>query len=120
MAKKDGRETEYIVLKLYEGPIGENGRAAMENGQVVFEVWEPMTTATARAADDAIKQAGQALREKAEGISEGYLEGVYKAVPLRSWKNTARLRNKHVTVPLFEGVETPRAEEPGEKESANA
>lgn len=118
MAKRNNRETDYVVLKLYEGPIGENGTPAAENGRIAFEVWEPMLVLRARATDEAIKKGGTALREKIEGVSEGYLEGVYKAVPLRSWKSTARLRNKHVTVPLFEGVETPQAA--AEEETANA
>lgn len=96
--------TSYVVLKLYEGPIGAHGDPAGD-----FEVWEPMRSEDAKNASDACRQAAKAL---AEGGAE-LAPGRWRAVPLSSWngdggiyiENEQRIVSK--VTPLTGGRSTP-------------
>lgn len=72
-----------------------------------LELWEPLRSETAASAADAIKQAAKALNASESHGHDGLglAEGDYKAVPMRSWRGTLRVKNEVRSVPLFEDLE---------------
>lgn len=81
---KQQQATEYIVLR--------------QNGD---GTWADMPPVEARSAHEAI-------RVGTKDGGEGNVEGVYKAIPMRSWKATVKITTRKVVRSQFEDVgETP-------------
>lgn len=77
--------TEYVVLK----------RTVEDDS-----VWKEYKPQQARSAEEAIRKATDL------GV-RGHEEGVYKAIPMRSWKQSIRIRTQQVAQSAFEDVGTP-------------
>lgn len=78
-ASKQQPPTEYVVLR--------------ENGDGTWSAGPPVE---ARSAHEAIRAGTK--------DGEGNLEGVYKAIPMRSWKATVKITTRKVVQSQFEDV----------------
>lgn len=102
------RPSAYVVFRLYEDGISGTGQ------RIGKELWEPLGTAEGSSKSEAIRAKAVEL-----GDNGAPLEGLYDAVPARSW-GRGRERPRRETVVTWERIGEPDAEatEAAEPQSA--